>query len=218
MDFIESSNEQMKKLQDELESVKKQLLIQKEEYTKLKKINKQYINVITKNLAVKILEDLFDSGNLAITAKKFGCDPIALYPHIINWDGCSDGLQNLEDYYDFYYKLEGRRCEIGVISALECCELEEFEKKKRTPDQKSLDEIFIQYSSGEMTLYELADKSNIMIFNLFRLLKEHKLIEKESDAIGYEQFYKEYSGEYEYNKYEIKTDLGLIDIFYNNFV
>ena len=123
MDFIESSNEQMKKLQDELESVKKQLLIQKEEYTKLKKINKQYESVITKNLAVKILEDLFDSGNLAITAKKFGCDPIALFPHIINWDGCSDGLQNLEDYYDFYYKLEGRRCEIGVISALECFDI-----------------------------------------------------------------------------------------------
>ena len=90
-------------------------------------------------------------------------------------------------------------------------------KKKRTPDQKELDEIFIQYSSGEMTLYELADKYNIMIFNLFRLLKENKLIEKESDAIGYDEFYIQYIGEYEYNKYDIKTDLGLIDIF-NDFV
>lgn len=216
MDFIEP-NEQMKKLQDELESVKKQLQIQQEEYTKIKQINNQYVNVITKNLAVKILEDLFESENLAITAKKFGCDPIALYPHIINWDGCSDGLQNLEDYYDFYYKLEGRRCEIGVISALECCEIEEYEKKRRTPNQKELYEIFILYSSGEMTLYELADKYNIMIFNLFRLLKEHSLIESESDAIGYDEFYKEYIGEYDYNKYEIKTELGLIDIFYDNF-
>ena len=100
MDFIEP-NDQIKKLQDELESVKKQLQIQQEEYNKLKQINKQYVNVITKNLAVKILEDLFDSGNLAITAKKFGCDPIALYPHIINWDGCSDGLQNLESSSSF---------------------------------------------------------------------------------------------------------------------
>ena len=203
MEFLEP-NEQIKKLQDELESSKKQLQIQQEEYTKLKQINNQYVSVITKNLAVKILEDLYESENLAITAKKFGCDPIALYPHIINWEGCSDGLQNLEDYYDFYYKLEGRRCEIGEFSALECCDLEEYEKKRRTPSQEELDTIFSQYRSGEMTLYELADKYNIMIFNLFRLLKEHGLIESESDAIGYDEFYKEYVGVYEYNKYEIQ--------------
>ena len=50
--------------------------------------------------------------------------------------------------------------------------------------------------------------------NLFRLLKEHNLIEKESDAIGYDEFYRIYVGLYEYNKYSPKRDLGLIKFFF----
>ena len=84
----------------------------------------------------------------------------------------------------------------------------------RTPGQEELDGIFTEYKSGKITLYQLADKYNLVIINLFRLLCEHKLIESESDAIGYDEFYKEYIGEYEYNKYVIKTNLGLIDMFY----
>ena len=97
----------------------------------------------------------------------------------------------------------------------------------RTPNKEELDKLFEEYLSANITLYELADKYNLIIINLFRLLKEHKLIEKESDAIGYNEFYKEYIGkfslsglqssasdDYEYNKYIIDRELKLVDNYY----
>ena len=178
-------------------------------------MNKQYLSIIDKNLATHILEDLFNSNNLGETAKKFSCNIDALCCNVTRWDGCSDSLQNLDDYYYFYYKLEGRRCEICDISALESYDMEEYNMKIRTPEKEELNKILDEYNNSKMTLYELADKYNIVIYNLFRLLKEYKLIENESDAIGYEEFYKIYIGDYDYNKYDIKTDLGVIDIYYN---
>ena len=86
--------------------------------------------------------------------------------------------------------------------------------KMRTPDKEELDKLFEEYKSNNISLYELADKYNLIIINLFRLLKEHKLIEKESDAIGYDKFYKEYIGEYEYNKYIVDRELRLVDYYY----
>jgi hypothetical protein len=87
----------------------------------------------------------------------------------------------------------------------------------RTPEKEELDMLISEYHTNKHSLYELADEYNLVIINLFRLLKEHKLIEKESDAIGYDEFYKEYIGEYEYkyNNHDIKKKLGLIQLFYN---
>ena len=83
----------------------------------------------------------------------------------------------------------------------------------RTPEKEELDLILSEYS-GKMPLHELADKYNLSIINLFRLLKEQKLIENESDATGYNEFLKEYIGELFYNKYNINTNLKLIDMYY----
>ena len=84
----------------------------------------------------------------------------------------------------------------------------------RTPEQNELDLIFTDYNNN-LGLYQLADKYNLLIINLFRLLKEYKLIEKESDANGYDDFYREYISESIYNKYDIDTDLKLIDMYYD---
>ena len=65
-----------------------------------------------------------------------------------------------------------------------------------------------------LSAFELADKYNLLIINLFRLLKENNFIEKECDAIGYNDFYKIYIGESFYNKYDIDTNLKLIDMYY----
>ena len=59
----------------------------------------------------------------------------------------------------------------------------------RTPEKEELDMLITEYHTNKHSLYELADEYNLVIINLFRLLKEHKLIEKESDAIGYDEFY-----------------------------
>ena len=82
------------------------------------------------------------------------------------------------------------------------------------PDSDELDAIFSDYKKRKHSLYELADKYDLLIHNLFRLLKTHKLIESESDAFGYNEFYKEYIGENFYNKYDIDTDIKLIEMFY----
>ena len=84
----------------------------------------------------------------------------------------------------------------------------------RTPDKDELEEIFTDYKRRKHSLYELADKYDLLIINLFRLLKEHKFIENESDAFGYNDFYKEYIGKSCYNKYLIDTNLKLIDMYY----
>lgn len=215
MEFLESSNEQMKKIQDELESVKKELNILKEEYNKLKKSSNNKQEIIDNNLAHDILASISKTNNLTKTAKEFNCDPAEIFYSIPCWDDCNDRLYRLEDYEFHNYKIYGRENFLGDhIQTIQYNDLEQYNQLMRTPGQTELDKIFVEYQSGEITLYGLADKYNLLIINLFRLLKKHKLIEKESDAIGYNEFYKEYIGEFEYNKYVIKTDLGLIDMFY----
>jgi hypothetical protein len=69
-----------------------------------------------------------------------------------------------------------------------------------------------------MSLYDIADKHNLIILNLFRLLKENRHIENETDIRGYEQFLKDYYGNYynndNYNYNDNDKDLKLIEKFY----
>jgi hypothetical protein len=156
-----------------------------------------------------IIEHLCKYNNVTKTAKEFNCDPMELYRKIPDYDGCCDRLYNLEDYKIYRYKLNGRQEELEEFQYTN-----EYEIQMRTPEKDELDKIFIEYHSNNLSLYELADKYNLIIINLFRLLKENKLIEKESDSIGYNIFYKEYIGEYNYNKYNINNNLKLIKKYY----
>jgi len=156
-----------------------------------------------------IIEHLCKYNNVTKTAKEFNCDPMELYRKIPDYDGCCDRLYNLEDYKIYRYKLGGRQEELEEFQYTHSYEIQ-----MRTPEKDELDKIFIEYHSNNLSLYELADKYNLIIINLFRLLKENKLIEKESDAIGYNIFYKEYIGEYNYNKYNINNNLKLIKKYY----
>ncbi len=157
-----------------------------------------------------IIEHLCKYNSVTKTAKEFNCDPIELYRKIPDLDGCCDRLYNLEDYKIYKYKLGGRQEELEEFQYSY-----DYETQMRTPKKEELDLLITEYHTNKHSLYELADKYNLVIINLFRLLKEHKFIEKESDAIGYESFYKEYIGEYNYNNHNIKKNLGLIELFYN---
>ncbi len=185
----------------ELEKSNKELEILKEKQIKLEYENKQQ-NILLHFFSYDIIDYLYKYNNIKKTATKFGCDIKYLYSKLDTWPECSDTLIEREDYNDYHYKFEGRRCEIDDIMFSE-----NYNEKIRTPDNEELEIIFVEYKSGKITLYELADKYNLIIINLFRLLKEHKLIENESDAIGYESFYKEYMGELYYNKYDIKKPI-----------
>jgi hypothetical protein len=202
-------------LLQELEATKKELNILKEEYNKLKKraINKQVM--IDNNLKDDIISHLSETKNLTETAKKFECEPSEIFFAVPCWDDCNDRLYKLEDYEYHNYKIYGRENELyDSLETFKYNDLKEYNKKMRTPEKEELDMIISEYRANKHSLYELADKYNLIIINLFRLLKERKLIEKESDAIGFDEFYKEYIGEYEYNKYKIDRNLKLIEQYY----
>jgi hypothetical protein len=213
MEFIDLQ-QKINKLEEELEYVKKELNISKEEYQKLKNRSNNKQEIIDNNLSHDILSYISRTNSLTKTAKKFQCDPSEIFYSIPFWDDCNDRLYKLEDYDLYNNKIYGRENELYDLENLKYNDIEDYNMKMRTPEKEELDKIFTEYKSCEITLYELADKYNLLIINLFRLLNEHKLIEKESDAIGYNEFYKIYAGEYEYNKYNIKTDIGIIKHFY----
>jgi hypothetical protein len=196
-------------LELELKNFKKDLLILQEEYKKLQKSCNRKKRIIDNNIAIDILDYLNECNNLTETARKFDCDPEELFYSIPDWDNCNDRLYRLEDYSFFNNKLCGRYCELDNLNKID-------NKIMRTPDKDELYAIFADYKRRKHSLYELADKYDLLIINLFRLLKEHKFIEKESDSFGYNDFYKEYIGETFYNKYDINTDLKLIDMYYKN--
>jgi hypothetical protein len=196
-------------IQQELKKYKKELAILQEEYVKLQIICGRKQRMIDRNLAYEILDHLNESNSITETAKKFDCAPEELFYSIPEWDDCNERLYGLDDYLVYKNRLEGR-----------CHEFDNLKdnlidnKKMRTPDSDELVAIFTDYKKRRHSLYELADKYDLLIDNLFRLLKEGGLIKSESDAFGYNEFYKEYISETIYNSYNIDTDLKLIDMFY----
>jgi hypothetical protein len=194
-------------LETELKKCKKDLLILQEEYIKLQKSYNRKKRIIDNNIAVDILDYLNECNNLTEAARKFDCDPEELFDSIPYWDDCNERSHGLEDYSFYKNKIEGRCYELDDLSEID-------NKKMRTPDQDELYSIFEDYKERNHSLYELADKYNLLIINLFRLLKEHNFIEKECDAFGYNDFYKIYIGVSIYNKHNIDTDLKLINMYY----
>jgi hypothetical protein len=94
----------------------------------------------------------------------------------------------------------------------------EREEKRRTPNQDTINKMIEDYNkASNLSLYELADRYDLWINNLFRLLKENKIIEKETDAKGYGDLYRDYLGSG--NVWDSKSnELELIEDFYKNVV
>ena len=158
-------------LKQELEATRKELNILKEEYIKLKEraINKQ--EMIDNNLKDDIISHLSETKNLTETAKKFECEPSEIFFAVPCWDDCNDRLYKLEDYEYHNYKIYGRENELSdSLETFKYNDLEDYNIKMRTPENYQLEKIFSDYKSAQFTLYELGDKYNLIIINLFRLL------------------------------------------------
>ena len=168
-------------------------------------------DVIDNHLAIKILEHVSITNSIKQTANYYKLDPDWIYCKIPEWDNCNDGLYNLSDYKEYLYKVEGRQVE---LEDFDCDDINEIDKI-RTPEHIELESIFYDYLCTNMSLYDIADKYNIIILNLFRLLKEERHIENEIDTRGYKQFLKEYYGNY-YNEND-NNKLNLIEKFYDNY-
>ena len=166
-------------------------------------------DVIDNHLAIKILEHVSITNSIKQTANYYKLDPDWIYCKIPEWDDCNDRLYNLSDYEEYLYKVEGRQVE---LEDFDCDDITKIDKI-RTPSHDDLECIFYDYLCTNMSLYDIADKYNIVILNLFRLLKEERHIENEKDARGYQHFLRMYYGNY-FNE-NVSKELNLIEKFYN---
>ena len=136
------------------------------------------------------------------TAKEYNLDMDELYHLIPTW---FDELSTAHDYEECMIKVMGRKkydAELEFTS-------EEMNIMNRTPDLEEMNKIIYDYINTNMSLYELADKYNLKINNLFRLFKINNLIVNETDAKGYDTFYTDYFGADFYWDYE--TEVGMIE-------
>ena len=160
--------------------------------------------------AVEILEYFHSCSSIRNTAWKYNIEMEELYELIPEWDGCRDGLQSADDYHECRIEVIGRQ----EYDAEQECDLkeEELEHLMRTPEPDEITKIIADYYDSTLGLYDLADKYELKIINLFRLLKENKVIENETDAKNYQSFYVDYNGAG--TEWDQTSELGLIEAFY----
>jgi hypothetical protein len=195
-------DEENKILKEKIISLEKQLISSKEKNNELNIRFNEMIN----EFGLEILEYFNQCGSIRKTARKYNMDMEELYESIPEWDGCRDGLQGAEDYDECRMEVVGRN---QWDDEHDEYTKEELDIRNRTPEKEELDEIISNYKDDKFTLYEIADNHNLCINNLFRILKENKVIEKETDAKGYDVFYTEYNGIW--SEWDGKSDLGLIE-------
>ena len=164
---------------------------------------KERIDDLINDNAIKILDYFSMCLNIRKTAWKFGMSMEELYERISEWDDHSNLLESACDYDE---------CRIEVIGRKEYdedkIEPEDFLLRNRIPTTNEVSKIIEDYKGSNLSLYELADRYDLQINNLFKLLKETGMIEKETDAKGYDNFYTEYLGTG--CDWDGKSDLGLI--------
>jgi hypothetical protein len=158
--------------------------------------------------AYKILEYFHSNHSIRRTAWRYGIEMDELYELIPQWENCREGLKSADDYEECRVEVIGRREYDEELE--EDMTKEEYEFRQRVPDADEVDKIIADYKeSNDLTLYELADKYELQINNLLKLLKENKIIDKEPDAKGYASFYEEHMGSG--CGWDGKSELGLIE-------
>ena len=156
--------------------------------------------------AVEILEFFHSCSSIRRTAWKYGIDMEEMYELIPQWDGCRDGLQSADDYEECRIEVVGRQ-EWDAEQEAEMT-ADELAIRDRTPDAEEMSKIIADYTDSSLSMYELADRYNLCIYNLFRLLKENNLIEKETDAKQYAGFYVDFKGAG--TEWDGKNNMGIL--------
>ena len=169
---------------------------------------KETIDARNEDNAPEILDYFHSCSSIRRTAWAYGMEMAELYELIPQWEDSREGLKAADDY---------KECRIEIIGRREYDEEEEedmtkeyIEFRERPLDEEDINAIIADYKeSTDLTLYELADRYELKINYLFKLLKENKLIDKETDAKGYASFYEEHMGSS--CEWDGKSELGLID-------
>jgi chromosome segregation ATPase len=156
--------------------------------------------------AVEILEFFHSCSSIRRTAWKYGMDLEEMYELIPQLEDTWAGIKTASDYDECRLEVIGRQ--EWDAEQEESMTGEELAIRDRTPIQEELNSLIEDYKDSSLSLYEIADRYNLCIYNFFRLLKENNLIEKEVDAKGYSGFYTEFNGAGA--EWDGKSDMGLL--------
>jgi ribosomal protein S25 len=199
-------------LENEIVKLKGKNAKQLKEIKKLQDANsvlKETIDARNEENATEILDYFHSCSSIRRTAWAYGMEIAELYELIPQWEDCRDGLRNADDYKECRIEIIGRREYDEELE--EDMTKEEYEFRERELDADEVKQIIDDYKeSSNLTLYELADRYELRINYLFKLLKENKVIDKETDAKGYAGFYEEHMGSG--CEWDGKSELGLMDI------
>ena len=178
--------------------------------TKNRQLNEK-IDAQNEEISNEILEYFHSIYSIRRTAWKYDMELQDLFTMIPQWDGGREGLRSASDYEECLVEVMGRY-EYDDEQEYDMSK-EELERRMRMPEPDEIKKIIADYKeSTHLSLYELADRYDLKINNLFRLLKENGVIEKEIDAKYYESFYVDHLGAG--SEWDGKSELGLIEAFY----
>ena len=169
---------------------------------------KRMIDYIEETMQQSVMDEFEFYKNIKVTAKNYKLDMDVLYHLIPIWFDRRESnyeLSTADDYEECMIEVMGREkydTELEFTS-------EEMNIMNRTPDLEEMNKIIYDYINTNMSLYELADKYNLKINNLFRLLKINNLIVNETDAKGYHTFYTDYFGTD--FVWDFETEVGMIE-------
>jgi hypothetical protein len=156
--------------------------------------------------AVEILEFFHSSSSIRRTAWKYGMDLEEMYNLIPQLEDTWRGLESASDYDECRMEVVGRQ--EWDAEQEQTMTVEEIAIRDRTPIKEELNCLISDYKDSSLSMYEIADRYNLCIYNLFRLLKENQIIEKEIDAKGYSSFYTEFNGAG--SDWDGKSEIGLL--------
>lgn len=156
--------------------------------------------------ACQILEYFHSNHSIRRTAWRYGIEMDKLYELIPQWENCREGLKAADDYEECRIEVIGRREYDEELE--EDMTKEEFEFRERHLDTDDINKIITDYKESSLSMYEIADRYELQINYLFKVLKENKVLEKETDAKNYASFYEEHMGTG--CEWDGKSELGLI--------
>jgi hypothetical protein len=204
--------ERMIHLENEIAKLQETNTKQLKEIKQLKEYNsalKETIDARNEENAPEILDYFHSCSSIRRTAWAYGMEMTELYELIPQWEDSREGLRNADDYVECRIEIIGRREYDEELEEDMTCEEREF--RERALDTDDVYKIISDYiESTDLTLYELADRYELKINYLFRLLKENKVIDKETDAKGYASFYQEHMGSS--CEWDGKSELDLIEV------
>jgi phage antirepressor YoqD-like protein len=203
--------ERMIHLENEIKNLKETNAKQLKEIKNLKDSNsalKETLDARNEENAPEILDYFHSCSSIRRTAWAYGMEMAELYELIPQWEDSREGLRSADDYVECRIEIIGRREYDEELE--EDMTWEEREFRERALDTDDVYKIISDYiENTNLSLYEIADRYELKINYLFKLLKENKVIDKETDANGYECFYEEHMGLG--CQWDGESELGLIE-------